>query len=152
MVTEVRFTLNGRARSVDAEPGQTLLDLLRGTLALRGTRLGCGLGQCGACTVIVDGRALTSCDLPAEAVAGRSVTTVEGLGTRAAPHRLQTAFIEEQALQCGQCTSGLLMRAAALLERNPHPSEAEIRAALDGHLCRCGVHGRVLRAVAKAAR
>ena len=152
MVTEVRFTLNGRARSVDAEPGQTLLDLLRGTLALRGTRLGCGLGQCGACTVIVDGRALTSCDLPAEAVAGRSVTTVEGLGTRAAPHPLQTAFIEEQALQCGQCTSGLLMRAAALLERNPHPSEAEIRAALDGHLCRCGVHGRVLRAVAKAAR
>lgn len=152
MVTEVRFTLNGRARSVDAEPGQTLLDLLRGTLALRGTRLGCGLGQCGACTVVVDGRALTSCDLPAEAVAGRSVTTVEGLGTRAAPHPLQTAFIEEQALQCGQCTSGLLMRAAALLEANAHPSEAEIRAALDGHLCRCGVHGRVLRAVAKAAR
>ena len=151
-MTEVRFTLNGRARSVDAEPGQTLLDVLRGTLALRGTRLGCGLGQCGACTVIVDGRALTSCDLPAEAVAGRSVTTVEGLGTRAAPHPLQTAFIEEQALQCGCCTSGLLMRAAALLERNPHPSEAEIRAELERHLCRCGVHGRVLRAVAKAAR
>ena len=152
MVTEVRFTLNGRARSVRADAGQTLLDVLRGTLGLRGTRLGCGLGQCGACTVIVDGRALTSCDLPAEAVAGRSVTTVEGLGTRAAPHRLQTAFIEEQALQCGCCTSGLLMRAAALLERNPHPSEAEIRAALEGHLCRCGVHGRVLRAVAKAAQ
>jgi nicotinate dehydrogenase subunit A len=151
-VAAVRFTLNGRARSVDAEPGQTLLDLLRGTLGLRGTRLGCGLGQCGACTVIVDGRALTSCDLAAEAVAGHSVTTVEGLGTRAAPHRLQTAFIEEQALQCGYCTSGLLMRAAALLERNPHPTEAEIRTALEDHLCRCGVHGRVLRAVAKAAQ
>ena len=152
MASEVRFTLNGRAASVRADAGQTLLDVLRATLGLRGTRMGCGLGQCGACTVIVDGCALTSCDLPVEAVAGQSVTTVEGLGTRAAPHRLQTAFIEEQALQCGYCTSGLLMRAAALLERNPHPSEAEVRAALDGHLCRCGVHGRVLRAIRKAAQ
>ncbi|MDE2160501.1 MAG: 2Fe-2S iron-sulfur cluster binding domain-containing protein, partial [Burkholderiales bacterium] len=101
VASEVRFTLNGRAASVRADDAQTLLDALRGTLGLRGTRCGCALGQCGACCVIVDERAVTSCDLPLEAVAGRSVTTVEGLGTRAAPHRLQTAFIELQALQCG---------------------------------------------------
>ncbi|MDE2370190.1 MAG: (2Fe-2S)-binding protein [Burkholderiales bacterium] len=152
MATEVRFTLNGQAASIGAAPAQTLLDALRHTLGLRGTRQGCGLGQCGACSVIVDGRAVTSCDLPLEAVAGRRVTTIEGLGTRAAPHRLQTAFVELQALQCGYCTSGILMRAAALLERDPHPGEADIRAALAHHLCRCGVHDRVLRAIRMAAR
>lgn len=151
MATDVCFTLNGRDTSVRVDPGQTLLDVLRNTLGLSSTRLGCGLGQCGACTVMLGESAVTSCDTPIEAVAGQSVTTLEGLGTRAAPHPLQTAFVEEQALQCGFCTSGLLMRAAALLKRDPHPSDADIRAALEANLCRCGVHERVLRAVKKAA-
>jgi nicotinate dehydrogenase subunit A len=148
---EIAFTLNGRATTVHADPEQTLLDVLRNTLVLKATRLGCGLGQCGACTVIVDDHAVSSCDMPMWSVAGKSVTTMEGLGTREAPHPLQTAFIEEQALQCGYCTSGILMTAAALLKRNPHPSEADIRQALEGNLCRCGVHNRVVRAVQKAS-
>ena len=151
MPTEVAFTLNGRATTVHAEPGQTLLDVLRNTLALKATRLGCGLGQCGACTVIVDDHAVNSCDMPMWSVAGKHVTTLEGLGTADAPHPLQTAFIEEQALQCGYCTSGILMTAAALLKRNPHPSQDDIRQALEGNLCRCGVHNRVIRAVQKAS-
>jgi nicotinate dehydrogenase subunit A len=136
---------------VDADPERPLLDILRNTLGLKATRLGCAQGQCGACTVLVGERAVTSCDLPLSAVAGREVTTLEGLGTPAAPHRLQAAFIEEQALQCGFCTSGLLMAAAALLRCNPHPSEHQVREALDANLCRCGVHNRVVRAVLKAA-
>ena len=151
MPAEIAFTLNGRATTVHADPEQTLLDVLRNTLVLKATRLGCGLGQCGACTVIVDDHAVSSCDMPMWSVAGKSVTTMEGLGTREAPHPLQTAFIEEQALQCGYCTSGILMTAAALLKRNPHPSEADIRQALEGNLCRCGVHNRVVRAVQKAS-
>lgn len=151
MSQPIEFTLNGRSACVRVETGQTLLDVLRNHFALKATRLGCGLGQCGACTVLVGDRAVQSCDTPAESVAGRAVTTVEGLGSREAPHPLQTAFIEEQALQCGYCTSGLLMASAALLRRNPNPSDVEIRAALDGNLCRCGVHNRVVRAVARAA-
>jgi nicotinate dehydrogenase subunit A len=150
--TDIEFRLNGRRTSVQAGPEQTLLDVLRNTLGLKATRLGCGLGQCGACTVILGDDAVNSCDTPMWSVAGKDVTTLEGLGTRGAPHPLQTAFIEEQALQCGYCTSGLLMGAAALLKRNPQPSEADIRQALEGNLCRCGVHNRVIRAVKKASK
>jgi nicotinate dehydrogenase subunit A len=148
---EIEFTLNGRATSVRADPQQSLLDVLRNTLGLTAARMGCGLGQCGACTVIMGDLAVTSCDMPMWSVAGKEITTLEGLGSRQAPHPLQTAFIEEQAMQCGYCTSGLLMTAAALLKRNAHPSELDIRQALDGNLCRCGVHNRVLRAVRKAS-
>jgi nicotinate dehydrogenase subunit A len=148
--TEIEFTLNGSPASVRVDPEQTLLDVLRNTLGLKATRLGCGLGQCGACTVILGDHAVTACDTPIWSVAGKKVTTLEGLGTRQAPHPLQTAFIDEQAMQCGFCTSGLLMRAAALLGREPRPSESDIRQALEGNLCRCGVHNRVLRAVQKA--
>jgi len=147
----IAFTLNGRAASVEVEPDRTLLDVLRNTFELKAARLGCGLGQCGACTVIVDGHAVNACDTPMWSVAGKDILTLEGLGSRAAPHPLQTAFIEEQALQCGYCTSGILMAAAALLQRNPQPSEADIRQALEGNLCRCGVHNRVVRAVRKAS-
>ncbi len=150
MATEIAFTLNGRPTAVEVDPDQSLLDVLRNTLALKATRMGCGLGQCGACTVIIDAHAVNSCDTPMWSVAGKDVITLEGLGTRASPHPLQTAFIEEQALQCGYCTSGMLMAAAALLRRNPQPSEGDIRQALEGNLCRCGVHNRVLRAVQKA--
>jgi nicotinate dehydrogenase subunit A len=149
--TEIQFTLNGRTTSVQADPEQSLLDVLRNSLALKAARLGCGLGQCGACTVMLGDHAVTSCDTPMWSVAGKSVTTLEGLGTRDAPHPLQTAFIEEQALQCGYCTSGMMMRAAALLKRDPHPSDEDIKAALEGNLCRCGVHNRVLAAVKRAA-
>jgi len=148
---QIQFTLNGQLTSVSVDPEQTLLDVLRSRLGLKATRFGCGLGQCGACTVILGDHAVTSCDTPMWSVAGKSVTTLEGLGTREAPHPLQTAFIQEQALQCGYCTSGMLMRAAALLKRDPHPSESDIRAALEGNLCRCGVHNRVLRAVRNAS-
>ena len=151
MQRDFAITLNGQSVNVRADPAQSLLDVLRDTCGLRATRLGCGLGQCGACTVLRDGEPALACDVSIEAAAGHEITTLEGLGTRAAPHPLQAAFIEEQALQCGFCTTGMLMRAAALLKRNPHPSEDEIRQALDENLCRCGVHNRVVRAVQKAA-
>jgi nicotinate dehydrogenase subunit A len=145
-------TVNGTDCTI-AEPAQTrLLDVLRDTLHLRGTRLGCGEGECGACHVLVDGRSMASCDTPLSAVAGCRVTTVEGLGADAIGVRLREAFVEEQAAQCGFCTSGLLIGAAALLRRQPQPDEADICAALDGHLCRCGAHRRVVRAVMRAAR
>jgi nicotinate dehydrogenase subunit A len=150
--TELEFTLNGRATSVRVDPEQTLLDVLRNTLGMKATRMGCGLGQCGACTVILGDYAVTACDTPMWSVAGKEVTTLEGLGTREAPHPLQTAFVEEQAMQCGYCTSGLLMTAAALLKRNPQPAEPDIKEALEGNLCRCGVHNRVVRAVRKACQ
>ncbi|HEY0887024.1 MAG TPA: (2Fe-2S)-binding protein [Ramlibacter sp.] len=148
--TAIQFTLNGQATSLEVDPDRTLLDVLRNTLGLKASRLGCGLGQCGACTVVLGDYAVTSCDTPMWSVAGKSVTTLEGLGTRDAPHPLQAAFIEEQALQCGYCTSGMLMRAAALLQRDPQPAESDIKAALEGNLCRCGVQNRVVRAVQKA--
>jgi nicotinate dehydrogenase subunit A len=151
MRAEFAFTLNGLATTVQGQPTQSLLEVLRDSCGLKAARLGCGLGQCGACTVLMDGQAVHACNTSVEAAAGRSVTTLEGLGSRFAPHPLQTAFIEEQALQCGFCTSGMLMRSAAFLERNPHPTEAEIWDALDGNLCRCGVHNRIVRAVRKVA-
>lgn len=147
----VAFELNRRAVSVDADPRRTLLDVLRNELGATGTRQGCGENQCGACRVLVDGRAVASCDTPLWAVAGKSVTTIEGLGTEAAPHPLQRAFLAEQAAQCGYCTAGVLVGAAALLASEPHPGEARVREALDAHLCRCGSHNRIVRAVLRAA-
>jgi len=149
---EFAFTLNGQATTVRAEPAQSLLDVLRGTCGLKAARLGCGLGQCGACTVLVDGEARHACDTSMEAAAGHDITTLEGLGTRADPHPLQAAFALEQALQCGFCTSAMLMCSAALLRGNPLPGEQEVREALNGNLCRCGVHNRIVRAVQRAAK
>ena len=144
--------VNGKARTVDAEAETPLLYVLRNDLGLAGTRYGCGLGQCGACTVIIDGRAVQSCDLPVSAAVGKNITTVEALGNDQALHPLQQAFIAEQAAQCGYCASGILMSAKALLDVNPDPDDAAIRAALDGNLCRCGTHSRILRAIKRAAK
>ncbi|HJW79396.1 MAG: (2Fe-2S)-binding protein [Microvirga sp.] len=148
----VRLRVNGLDRVVEADPETPLLSALRGPLGLMGTRFGCGLNQCGACNVLVDGHAVASCDLPLSAAAGKDVTTIEGLGSPEQPDPLQSAFIAEQAMQCGYCISGILISAAALLRRNPDPSEAEVRAALDRNLCRCGAHNRMVRAVLRAAK
>ena len=147
----ITIQVNGTRHSVAAEPETPLLYVLRNDLRLKGTRYGCGLAQCGGCTVLVDGKAVQSCNLPLSAAAGKSITTIEGLGSAAAPHPLQRAFIAEQAAQCGYCASGIIMAAKALLDANPHPGEAEIRAALKGNLCRCGTHQRILRAIRRAA-
>ncbi|MBB4368246.1 nicotinate dehydrogenase subunit A [Bradyrhizobium sp. cir1] len=147
----VQFRLNGAAIAVDADPDQMLLDVLRGLLGVTGPHFGCGAGECGACHVMVDDRAMTSCDMPMWSVADKDVVTLEGLGTVEQPHPLQRAFIFEQAMQCGYCASGILISAAALLKRNPSPTEAEVRAALDRNLCRCGSHNRMVRAVLRAA-
>ncbi|NUR14141.1 MAG: (2Fe-2S)-binding protein [Bradyrhizobium sp.] len=147
----IQFQLNGAATAVDVDLDWTLLDVLRGRLVFTGTHFGCGAGECGACHVMVDGRAMTSCDMPMWSVADKDVVTVEGLGTAEQPHPLQRAFISEQAMQCGYCVSGILVSAAALLKRNPSPTEAEVRAALDRNLCRCGSHNRMVRAVLRAA-
>ena len=148
----VRLRVNGVEQSVDAEPGATLGDVLRNVLKLKGTRFGCGAEQCGSCFVLVDGETRFACTTEAASVAGKSVTTIEGLGTAEAPHALQRAFLAEQAAQCGYCTSGMIVAAAALLARTPHPSEDQVRQALDRNLCRCGTYPRVLRAVLRAAR
>jgi nicotinate dehydrogenase subunit A len=147
----VALEVNHAPRQIDADADLPLIDALRDLLDLKGTRYGCGAGQCGACFVLVGGHAMASCETPLWAVAGKSVTTVEGLGSPGAPHPLQQAFLEEQAAQCGYCTSGMLISAAALLRRNPHPDEAEVRAALERNLCRCGSHNRIVRAVLRAA-
>ena len=152
MGESVGLSLNGVERRVDADPSTPLIALLRGPLWLAATRFGCGTGGCGACHVLVDGHAVTSCDTPLWAVAGKAVTTVEGLGTPENPHPLQSALVAEQALQCGYCISGILISAAALLRRRPDPTEAEVRAALDRNLCRCGAQNRIVRAVLRAAR
>ena len=147
----LRFVVNGRAVEIDADADAPLLEVLRNGLGLRGSRFGCGLEQCGACMVLLDGEPVYACTLAAGAAAGRNVVTVEGLGTPATPHPLQAAFLEEQAGQCGYCLSGILIAAKALLDRNPDPSRTEIAAALDRNLCRCGAHNRIMRAVARAA-
>ena len=144
--------VNGREREVDADPATPLLYVLRNDFGLNGAKFGCGLGQCGACTVLVDGAAVYSCLVPVAALAGREVTTLEGLGTEAQPGRVQRAFIEEQAAQCGYCIPGMILRAEALLRANPAPGEDDIRAALAANLCRCGTHSRILRAVRRAAK
>ena len=148
----ISLTVNGRNHAVAAEPETALLYVLRNDLKLKGARFGCGMGQCGACTVLVDGKPVQSCDLPLSAAAGKSITTVEGLARDGELHPLQRAFIEEQAAQCGYCATGIIMSAKALLDANPRPTESEIRAALKGHLCRCGTHHRILRAIQRAAR
>src|SRR5580765_6270519 len=147
------FTLrvNGRTHNVDVDPATPLLYVLGDHLELHGPKFGCGLGQCGACTVIVDGVAVRSCQTPVSAVQGKDISTLEGQGSPETPSKVQAAFIAEQAAQCGYCTNGMIMTATALLAKNPHPSEAEIRTALAGNLCRCGSHVRVLRAVQRAA-
>jgi nicotinate dehydrogenase subunit A len=146
------LNVNGTERTVTLDDPETpLLYVLRDDLALRGPKFGCGLGQCGACTVHVDGEAVRSCLLPASLAIGKRIVTLEGLGTPAAPHKVQAAFIAEQAGQCGYCSNGMIMTSAALLARNPHPSDAEIRDALAANLCRCGAHDRILRAVARAS-
>ena len=147
----IRLIVNGQQRDVAADPETPLLYVLRGDLGLSGTKFGCGLGQCGACTVLVGGQAVRSCLIPVQAVAGQTVTTIEGLGSPEAPHPLQAAFIEEQAVQCGYCTPGIVMAAKAFLDQAPRPTEAQVRQALAGVLCRCGAHDRVIRAVMRAA-
>lgn len=147
-----RFEINGDSVTIEADPATPLLFVLRDQLGLTAAHLGCGANQCGACNVIVDGHAVAACDTPLWAAASKSVTTLEGLGTPADPHPLQRTFIEEQAMQCGYCISGVMMSAAALLRHTPNPTEAEVRAALDRNLCRCGAHNRIVRAVLRAAR
>jgi nicotinate dehydrogenase subunit A len=147
----IHLNVNGRTYSVDAEPTTPLLYLLSDDLGLRGPKFGCGLGQCGTCTVIVRGRAVRSCVTPASSVAGSEITTLEGLGTVEKPHPIQKAFIEEQALQCGFCASGIILTAKAFLDRNPKATDGEIRQAMSGVLCRCGTHVRMLRAIRRYA-
>jgi nicotinate dehydrogenase subunit A len=147
----VKLTVNGRDHAIDADPDTPLLYALRDQLALNGAKFGCGLGQCGACTVLVDGAPVLSCVVPVMMLEGRKVTTVEGLGTVEAPGPMQQAFIEEQAAQCGFCIPGMMMRAQALLQKNPNASDADIRSFLEPNLCRCGTHMRILKAVRRAA-
>jgi len=144
------ITVNGKRHVISAEPETPLLYVLRNDLQLKGARFGCGLGLCGACTVLVDGKPVQSCDFPLSAAAGKGVLTIEGLSGNGTPHPLQQAFVAEQAAQCGYCVTGIIMTAKALLDVNPHPSDAEIRAALKGNLCRCGTHQRILRAIRRA--
>jgi nicotinate dehydrogenase subunit A len=148
----INLKVNGVSSSVPAEPDTPLLYVLRNDLELNGAKFGCGLAQCGACTVLVDGKATRSCVTPISAVAASEITTIEGLGSIANPHPLQTAFIEEQAAQCGYCTNGMIMAAKELLDRNPQPNEGDVREALATNLCRCGTHNRIIRAVLRAVR
>lgn len=151
MSTPIELKVNGVAHTVDAEAGSMLLYVLRDELGLRGPKFGCGLAQCGACTVHMDGQPIRSCVIPLSAAKGHDITTLEGLGSSADPHPLQQAFIDEQAVQCGYCINGMIMQAKGLLDANPDPSRDEIKQALDNNLCRCATHMRILRAVERAA-
>ena len=148
----MELKVNGQVHSVDADPDTPLLYILRGHLELNAAKYGCGLTQCGACTVMIDGEAVFSCVMPVGVLAGKEITTLEGLGSLEHPGAIQRAFMDEQAAQCGYCIAGMMMRAQALLQKNPNPSEAQVRQQLEPHLCRCGTHMRVLRAVQRAAR
>jgi aerobic-type carbon monoxide dehydrogenase small subunit (CoxS/CutS family) len=148
----VAFRLNGKDVTVDAPDGVPLLTVLVNDLRINGTKFGCGRAQCGACTVLIDGEPVRSCVTMSSAAAGRSVTTLEGLRETGKPGKLQQAFIDEQAAQCGYCASGMILQAQALLDRNPNPTDGEVRSALDGNLCRCGSHNRIVRAVLRAAK
>jgi nicotinate dehydrogenase subunit A len=151
-MAQIGLTVNGRRTQVTVDdPNAPLLYVLRNDLALHGPRFGCGLGQCGACTVHVDGKAVRSCSVPVSSAANRKVVTLEGLGTTQKPHPLQKAFIEVQAAQCGYCINGMIMQSAAFLAANKNPSEDQIKEALANNLCRCGTHARILRAVKRAA-
>ena len=152
MAKNIQLTVNGKSHDLRVDdPKMPLLYALRNDLDLHGPRFGCGLAQCGACTVHVDGKSVRSCRLPVSAAAGKKVVTLEGLGTPQRPHPLQQAFIQEQAVQCGYCINGMIMEAAALLAANKHPSEDQIRQALAGNLCRCGTHTRIIQAVKRAS-
>jgi nicotinate dehydrogenase subunit A len=151
MTQDIALTVNGTAVRVAAQATTPLLDVLRNQLDLKGSRYGCGLEQCGSCMVLLDGEPIYACSREIGTVVGHNVTTIEGIGNALQPHPLQQAFLDEQAGQCGYCLSGILMSAKALLDRNPSPTRADIVAALDRHLCRCGAHPRILRAVEKAA-
>jgi nicotinate dehydrogenase subunit A len=144
--------VNGEARDVTVEGDTPLLYILRNDLELTGAKFGCGLSQCGACTVVVGGTAVRSCTTAVRSVEGREITTLEGIGTETKPHPLQAAFIEEQAMQCGYCINGMIMSAKALLDRTPRPTEAQVREALAGNLCRCGSHNRIVRAILRASK
>jgi nicotinate dehydrogenase subunit A len=147
----IELVVNGQARTVNVADTTPLLDVLRNQLDLKGSRYGCGLEQCGSCMVLVDGMPVYACSREVGTVAGKTITTIEGLGTAAKPHPLQSAFLDEQAGQCGYCLSGIIIEAKALLDRSPNPTRAEIATTLDSHLCRCGAQPRILRAVEKAA-
>lgn len=150
-MARMSLKVNGRAQSIDAEPDMPLLYALRNDLKLNGPKYGCGMAQCGACTVIMDGTAIRSCVTPVSAAQNKAVTTLEGLGSTKRMHRIQQAFVDEQAVQCGYCINGMIMTAKALLDKNPRPSDAQIKEALAGNLCRCGTHIRILRAVKRAS-
>ena len=151
-MTSTRLVVNGATHDITAAPDTPLLYVLRNDLGLTGPKFGCGIGQCGACMVHIDGAAVRSCTTPLSAAARGPITTIEGLGSLEKPHPVQQAFIDEQAAQCGYCISGMIMAAADLLNRNPHPREADVRAALADNLCRCGTHNRIIRAVLRAAK
>jgi nicotinate dehydrogenase subunit A len=151
MVKQFALAVNGKTLAIESEPDTPLLYVLRNDAALSGPKFGCGLGQCGACTVILDGVAVRSCITPIASVGDAKVTTLEGLGTSEAPHRVQQAFMDEQAAQCGYCTNGMIMAAKALLDANPNPRTDEVKQALAKNLCRCGSHLRIVRAVLRAA-
>ena len=148
----ISITVNGRPHTVTAEDETPLLYVLRNDVGCKGVRYGCGVGQCGTCTVIIDGKAVQSCDVPVSAVAGKSITTIEGIGSLEHPHPLQRAFVTEQSAQCGYCASGIIMSAKALLDAKPDAGDADIRKALEKNLCRCGTHQRILRAIKRAAQ
>jgi nicotinate dehydrogenase subunit A len=148
----IKFTLNGKNVDVDAEQSTSLLEVLRNDIELNGPKFGCGLAQCGACAVLLDGVSIRACVTPVAVAEGKNLTTIEGLGNREQPHPLQAAFIAEQAMQCGYCASGIMTTAAALLAVNKSPTRDEIRSSLSGHLCRCGAQTRMIRAVERAAR
>jgi nicotinate dehydrogenase subunit A len=148
----ITLTVNGQTHTIDVEADTPLLYALRDDLKLNGAKFGCGLGQCGSCTVLLQGQPVMSCVTPVSVVQGRTVTTLEGLGTADAPGPLQRAFIEEQAAQCGYCIAGMIVRAQALLNRNPNPSDEDIRRHLQPNLCRCGTHMRIVKAVRRAAQ
>ena len=152
MARDFQLKVNGAARRATAEPDTPLLYILRNDLELSGPRFGCGLSQCGACTVLIDGKPARSCVTPVVSIGARNVTTLEGLGTKDRLHPLQKAFIAEQAAQCGYCANGMIMTAKALLDKTPKPTEAQIRKALAANLCRCGTHNRIVRAIQRAAK
>jgi len=150
-MARIPLKVNGKTQAVDVEPDMPLLYALRNDLKLNGPKFGCGLAQCGACTVIMDGAAIRSCITPASAAQNKSVTTLEGLGSTKKMHKIQQAFVDEQALQCGYCVNGMIMTTKALLDKNPKPTDGQIKEALAGNLCRCGTHVRILRAVKRAS-
>lgn len=150
-MARISLKVNGKSRAVETDPSTPLLYVLRDNLELHGPRFGCGLGQCGACTVLLDGNSVRSCMIPASAAQNKSITTLEGLGSVAHPHAIQAAFVEEQAAQCGFCMNGMVMGAKVLLDKNPHPTVAEIKKSLNSYICRCGTHLRIIRAIQRVS-